>query len=135
MATRTPKAQPFSEIQGFHFSVKTYDRFFHFLVSPAGKFSKKARERLLESMKKPVLWAFHTNFLSRVQPWPREPPKEGYFRRSKVSTFPRKFCFGHLLGVGGYSLLLPYGCYSACSGGYSNRRRSHGSFQTPLGKP
>ena len=79
------------------FRESCFDMFFQFLVSPAGNFSKKVHGRHLESTLESVLWDFHTNFFPRIQPWPREPPKDSHFLRSKVFTFPRvfasHFCF------------------------------------------
>ena len=78
-----------SRTRGIQEIVK-FDKLFHFLVSPAGNFSKKAHERRPESTSEAVLWAFHTNFFSRTQPWPREPPKNGHLWKFKVSNFSKR---------------------------------------------
>ena len=66
-------------------------------MSPAGKISKKAHGTTLESTLEAVLWDFHTNFFSRTQPWPREPPEDDHLRRSNVSTFIQTFDFGDFI--------------------------------------
>ena len=71
-------------------------------------------------MFKSVLWDFHTNFLSRTQPWPREPPKHSHLRKFKVSTFHNKGVHEKWPDIApiGLSLKLPHkvGCDSKESG-------------------